>query len=148
MAFFVEHTSGVVCVAMEGDALDRLALPLMVPSRENEEALYTAFTVTTDARHGISTGISAADRARTVRLLADPASRAEDLRRPGHIFPLRYRPGGVLARPGHTEAAVDLARLAGCQPAGARTPFFLLGAVLALGPCLAPSMAQDLIWAK
>lgn len=144
MAFFVEHTSGVVCVAMEGDALDRLALPLMVPSRENEEALYTAFTVTTDARHGISTGISAADRARTVRLLADPASRAEDLRRPGHIFPLRYRPGGVLARPGHTEAAVDLARLAGCQPAGARTCFvsWLLCLLWDLASLL---MAQDIV---
>ena len=118
MAFFVEHTSGVVCVAMEGEALDRLALPLMVPSRENEEALYTAFTVTVDARKGISTGISAADRALTVRLLADPGSCAQDFRRPGHLFPLRYRPGGVLARPGHTEAAVDLSRLAGCQPAG------------------------------
>ena len=118
MAFFVEHTSGVVCIAMEGEALDRLALPLMVPSRENEEALYTAFTVTVDARNGISTGISAADRALTVRLLADPGSCAQDFRRPGHLFPLRYRPGGVLARPGHTEAAVDLSRLAGCQPAG------------------------------
>jgi len=95
----------------------------MVPSRENEEALYTAFTVTVDARRGISTGISAADRALTVRLLADPGSAAGDFRRPGHIFPLRYRPGGVLARPGHTEAAVDLARLAGCQPAGAAQPF-------------------------
>jgi 3,4-dihydroxy-2-butanone 4-phosphate synthase len=123
MAFFVEHTSGVVCIAMEGAALDRLALPLMVPSRENEEALYTAFTVTVDARRGISTGISAADRALTVRLLADPGSAAADFRRPGHMFPLRYRPGGVLARPGHTEAAVDLARLAGCQPAGAARPF-------------------------
>jgi 3,4-dihydroxy 2-butanone 4-phosphate synthase/GTP cyclohydrolase II len=116
MAFIVRHTSGVVCAPMTGDALDRLRVPLM--TAENEERMRTAYTVTVDARDGISTGISAADRARTIRLLADPASTPEDLVRPGHVFPLRAREGGVLVRPGHTEAAVDLARLAGRQPAG------------------------------
>ncbi|CAL8468929.1 g8470 [Coccomyxa elongata] len=117
--FLRKHTSGYICVGMEGDVLDRLQLPLMVSSAENDEAMYTAFTVTVDAREGISTGISAEDRARTLRLLADPAASPADFRRPGHINPLRSRPGGVLTRPGHTEAAVDMCRLAGCQPAGA-----------------------------
>jgi len=85
----------------------------MVASAENEEAMYTAFTVSVDLRRGITTGISAADRAATLRALADPATRAEDLRKPGHIFPLRAREGGVLVRPGHTEAAVDLSQYAG-----------------------------------
>eukprot|EP00887_Chlorella_sp_A99_P002081 scaffold21.g2081.t1 len=124
MAFVVNHTSGVVCVGMEGADLDRLRIPLMVSSAENEEAMCTAFTVTVDLREGTSTGISAADRAATLLALADPAARPEDFKRPGHIFPLRYRQarrgaiGGVLRRPGHTEASVDLARLAGCRPAG------------------------------
>ncbi|EFJ47614.1 hypothetical protein VOLCADRAFT_61351 [Volvox carteri f. nagariensis] len=118
MAFLVEHTSGVVCISMEGRDLDRLRLPLMVSSAENEESMYTAFTITVDLRDGITTGISAADRAKTIRRLADPNATAGDFRRPGHIFPLRYRPGGVLVRPGHTEAAVDLARLSGSFPAG------------------------------
>ncbi|EIE26942.1 3,4-dihydroxy-2-butanone 4-phosphate synthase [Coccomyxa subellipsoidea C-169] len=117
--FLRKHTSGYICVGMEGTVLDRLELPLMVSSAENDEAMYTAFTVTVDAREGISTGISAEDRARTLRLLADPAASAADFRRPGHINPLRSQPGGVLTRPGHTEAAVDMCRLAGCQPAGA-----------------------------
>mmetsp|Transcript_11224 Transcript_11224/g.24178 ORF Transcript_11224/g.24178 Transcript_11224/m.24178 type:complete len:481 (+) Transcript_11224:55-1497(+) len=118
MAFMVEYTSGVICIGMEGRDLDRLRLPLMVSSAENEEAMYTAFTVTVDLRDGITTGISAADRANTIRKLADPSARPEEFRRPGHIFPLRYRPGGVIVRPGHTEASVDLSRLAGCSPAG------------------------------
>jgi 3,4-dihydroxy 2-butanone 4-phosphate synthase / GTP cyclohydrolase II len=80
--------------------------------------MYTAFTVTTDLREGTTTGISASDRCQTIRALADPATRPEDLRRPGHIFPLIAQEGGVLKRPGHTEAAIDLARLAGCYPAG------------------------------
>jgi 3,4-dihydroxy 2-butanone 4-phosphate synthase/GTP cyclohydrolase II len=116
MAFVVRHTSGVVCVPMTGDALDRLRVPLM--TAQNEERMLTAYTVTVDARAGVTTGISAADRARTARVLADPASSPEDLVRPGHVFPLRAREGGVLVRPGHTEAAVDLARLAGRQPSG------------------------------
>ena len=111
LAFMRRHTSGLICVAMPGAALDRLALPLMV--QDNAESFQTAFTVSVDLRHGISTGISAADRAATLRALGDPASRAEDFVRPGHIFPLRARDDGVLARPGHTEAAMDLARVAG-----------------------------------
>ncbi len=117
VAFFLRHTSGVLCVAASGERLDALELPLMVPER-NTEALGTAFTVTVDAREGTTTGISAADRARTIRALADPATVPADLRRPGHVFPLRAREGGVLKRAGHTEAAVDLARLAGREPAG------------------------------
>jgi 3,4-dihydroxy 2-butanone 4-phosphate synthase/GTP cyclohydrolase II len=116
MAFFVRHTSGVVCMPMLGERLDELDLPLMVPV--NTESQRTAFTISVDARVGTSTGISAADRARTVATLIDPATRPSDLARPGHIFPLRYREGGVLKRAGHTEAAVDLARMAGAYPAG------------------------------
>lgn len=118
MHAIIEYTSGVVCVGMEGSDLDRLSIPLMINSRENDESMYTAFTVTVDLREGTSTGISAADRAATIRALADPAASPSDFRRPGHIFPLRSRPGGVLARPGHTEASVDLSRLAGCAPMG------------------------------
>lgn len=118
IAFMVEYTSGVICISLPGKDLARLQLPLMVSSEENEEAMYTAFTVTVDLKDGITTGISAADRAATIRKLADPTASPKDFRRPGHIFPLQYREGGVLVRPGHTEAAVDLARLAGCAPAG------------------------------
>ncbi|MEE2038572.1 bifunctional 3,4-dihydroxy-2-butanone-4-phosphate synthase/GTP cyclohydrolase II [Nocardiopsis sp. CT-R113] len=116
LAFMIRHTSGVVCVPLEGGDLDRLDLPLM--TARNEESLRTAYTVTVDAREGVSTGISAADRALTVRLLASAGSRPVDFVRPGHILPLRARPGGVLARRGHTEASVDFARLAGLRPAG------------------------------
>ncbi|MHB2027521.1 MAG: bifunctional 3,4-dihydroxy-2-butanone-4-phosphate synthase/GTP cyclohydrolase II [Acidimicrobiales bacterium] len=116
MAFFLEYTSGVFCVPLESDRADELDLPLMVVA--NTEAQRTAFTVSVDFRHGTTTGISAHDRARTVRALIDPSTRASDLNRPGHIFPLRYRNGGVLKRAGHTEATVDLCRLAGKQPAG------------------------------
>ena len=118
MAYLVEYSSGVVCVGMEGADLDRLRLPLMVSSAENEESMYTAFTITVDLREGISTGISAADRTKTVQHMANPKATAGEFRRPGHIFPLRCRPGGVLVRPGHTEAAVDLSRLAGSSPVG------------------------------
>ncbi|MGI8684832.1 MAG: bifunctional 3,4-dihydroxy-2-butanone-4-phosphate synthase/GTP cyclohydrolase II [Acidimicrobiales bacterium] len=116
ITFFVKHTSGVICMPMLGEDLDRLALPLMVI--DNTESQRTAFTVSVDYRPGTSTGISAADRAATIRALIDPATDPADLSRPGHIFPLRYRTGGVLKRAGHTEAAVDLARLAGLRPAG------------------------------
>jgi 3,4-dihydroxy 2-butanone 4-phosphate synthase / GTP cyclohydrolase II len=116
MAFMVRHTSGVICMPLEGRRLDELQLPMMVS--ENTTAYRTAFTVSVDAKRGTTTGISAADRATTVRALIDPESRPDDLARPGHIFPLRYRDGGVLKRAGHTEAAVDLARLAGLAPAG------------------------------
>ncbi|GAA3742860.1 bifunctional 3,4-dihydroxy-2-butanone-4-phosphate synthase/GTP cyclohydrolase II [Salinactinospora qingdaonensis] len=116
LAFMIRYTSGVICVPMLGEDLDRLNLPLMTVG--NEESMRTAYTVTVDARHGVTTGISAADRARTIRLLGDTATTAGDLVRPGHVLPLRYRSGGVLTRRGHTEAAVDMARLAGRGSAG------------------------------
>jgi 3,4-dihydroxy 2-butanone 4-phosphate synthase / GTP cyclohydrolase II len=116
LAFTIRHTSGVICVPMLGEDLDRLRLPLM--TTQNTERMRTAFTVSVDARDGVTTGISAADRARTVRTLVDSATEPYELVRPGHVFPLRYTSGGVLRRPGHTEAAVDLARLAGLAPAG------------------------------
>ncbi|MFO8076509.1 MAG: bifunctional 3,4-dihydroxy-2-butanone-4-phosphate synthase/GTP cyclohydrolase II [Actinomycetota bacterium] len=116
MAFYVRHTSGLVCAPLEPSRADALDLPLMVDAPGDPHA--AAFTVSVDARKGVSTGISAADRAVTIRRLVDPDARASDFARPGHIFPLRYQPGGVLNRAGHTEAAVDLARLAGRAPAG------------------------------
>jgi len=116
LAFTIRHTSGVICVPMLGEELDRLQLPLM--TTQNNERMRTAFTVSVDARDGVTTGISAADRTRTVRRLVDSATEPYELVRPGHVFPLRYAPGGVLRRPGHTEAAVDLARLAGLPQAG------------------------------
>jgi len=116
LAFTIRHSSGVICVPMLGEELDRLQLPLM--TTQNNERMRTAFTVSVDARDGVTTGISAADRSRTVRTLVDSATEPYELVRPGHVFPLRYMPGGVLRRPGHTEAAVDLAQLAGLPPAG------------------------------
>ena len=116
IAFLVRHTSGLLCVAMTGESLDRLDIPLMVGT--NTDGLGTAFTVSVDHVASTTTGISAGDRASTIRALVDPAARAADFARPGHVFPLRARAGGVLQRPGHTEAAVDLARLAGLAPAG------------------------------
>ncbi|HVJ97335.1 MAG TPA: bifunctional 3,4-dihydroxy-2-butanone-4-phosphate synthase/GTP cyclohydrolase II, partial [Acidimicrobiia bacterium] len=106
------------CLPLEGERLDDLQLPLMVTGAENTEGQRTAFTVSVDAKVGTTTGISAADRAATIQALIDSETVASDLARPGHIFPLRYRDGGVLKRAGHTEAAVDLARLAGCFPSG------------------------------
>jgi 3,4-dihydroxy 2-butanone 4-phosphate synthase/GTP cyclohydrolase II len=117
MGFMIRHTSGVVCVPMPGEWLDRMNIPPM--TSVNEDAKGTAYTVSVDAKVGVSTGISAADRARTVLVLADERSTASDVTRPGHTFPLRAVPGGVLRRAGHTEAAVDLARLAGLPPVGA-----------------------------
>lgn len=111
LALFCRHGSGYICAPMSHERADDLRLPLMVA--RGEESLGTAFTVTVDARHGISTGISAADRSRTLALLADPSTVAADLVRPGHVLPLRAHPGGLQARPGHTEAAVELTRLAG-----------------------------------
>ncbi|MBI2169477.1 MAG: bifunctional 3,4-dihydroxy-2-butanone-4-phosphate synthase/GTP cyclohydrolase II [Actinobacteria bacterium] len=116
IGFMVRHTSGVICTPLPGERLDELQLPLMVA--ENTESMRTAFTISVDARSGVTTGISAADRSATIQALIDPATRPDDLARPGHIFPLRYREGGVLRRAGHTEASVDLARLAGLYPAG------------------------------
>ncbi|MFA6574544.1 MAG: bifunctional 3,4-dihydroxy-2-butanone-4-phosphate synthase/GTP cyclohydrolase II [Nocardioides sp.] len=116
MAFTIRYSSGVICVPMPARMLDRLEIPLMTP--HNKDKLRTAYTISVDARDGVSTGISAADRAHTVRVLADSATEPWEITRPGHVFPLRYRQGGVLVRRGHTEAAVDLATLAGLTPAG------------------------------
>ncbi len=117
VAFFVRHTSGVICVALTGERCDALGLPLMVA--DNTEYQRTAFTHTVDYRHGTTTGISASDRTATIRALADSGVSWADFNRPGHLFPLRARDGGVLKRAGHTEAAVDLAGMAGLEPAGA-----------------------------
>lgn len=116
VAFMVRHTSGYICAPLTGAECDRLDLPPMYHT--NQDRRGTAYRVTVDAREGVTTGISAADRARTIGLLADPATRPADLSRPGHVVPLRACAGGVLRRPGHTEAAVDLAVLAGLRPAG------------------------------
>ena len=117
MAWTIRHTSGYICAPMPEVSADRLGLPLMVA--DNRDPLRTAYTVTVDAAAGVTTGISAADRAHTIRLLAQEGSTASDFRRPGHVVPLRARDGGVLVRGGHTEAAVDLCRLAGLAPVGA-----------------------------
>jgi 3,4-dihydroxy-2-butanone 4-phosphate synthase len=116
MAFLVRHSSGLVCVGMPAPRLQALELPQMVT--HNADPFRTAFTVSVDYKYGTTSGISAADRALTLRALAEPDSQADDFHRPGHIFPLRARRGGVLERPGHTEAAHDLAALAGLQPVG------------------------------
>jgi 3,4-dihydroxy 2-butanone 4-phosphate synthase / GTP cyclohydrolase II len=138
VAWTVRHSSGLLCAPMPDDVADRLRLPAMV--RDNEDPRGTAYTVSVDARTGISTGISAADRARTLRLLADPTTAPDDLVRPGHVLPLRARPGGVLERAGHTEASVDLCRLAGLAPVAViaelvhdEGTMMRLPAVLALG---------------
>jgi len=117
VAFMVRYTSGYLCVPLDGAICDRLGLLPMYAVNQDKHG--TAYTVTVDAKNGVGTGISASDRATTMRLLADPSSIAEDFTKPGHVVPLRAKDGGVLRRPGHTEAAVDLARLAGLQPAGA-----------------------------
>jgi 3,4-dihydroxy 2-butanone 4-phosphate synthase/GTP cyclohydrolase II len=111
VGFFVRYTSGIICQPMLRERLEQLRLPPMVP--DNTETHRTAFTISVDYRHGTTTGISAHDRSRTIRALGDPASRPEDFARPGHIFPLRYTEGGVLCRAGHTEATIDLVRMAG-----------------------------------
>ena len=116
VAFMIRHTSGIICVPMEEDRLVRLDLPQMVAS--NSESHRTDFTVSVDVRAGTTTGVSSSDRAATIHALADARSNPLDFARPGHIFPLRSRRGGVLVRTGHTEAAVDLCRLAGVQPVG------------------------------
>jgi 3,4-dihydroxy 2-butanone 4-phosphate synthase/GTP cyclohydrolase II len=117
MAFMIRHTSGVICAPCEPERLARLDLPPMV--ERNQEPHRCVFTVSVDYLPGMTTGISALERARTLNALADPDATAADFIRPGHIFPLKYAPGGVLVRSGHTEAALDLCRLAGCQPAAA-----------------------------
>ena len=122
LAFTIRHARGLICVPMLGEDLDRLQLPPM--TSDNQEHMGTAFTISVDARDGITTGISAADRARTIRTLVDSATEPYEIVRPGHVFPLRYAEGGVLRRAGHTEAAVDLARLAGLTPAGVVAEIF------------------------
>ena len=116
VSFMVRYCSGIICVPMQAERLEELNLPLMAP--DNSDPMGTAFTVSVDARKGTTTGISAGDRATTIKALIDDTTKPHDLARPGHIFPLRYTEGGVLRRAGHTEAAVDLARLAGLYPAG------------------------------
>ncbi|MET0147300.1 MAG: 3,4-dihydroxy-2-butanone-4-phosphate synthase [Ilumatobacteraceae bacterium] len=116
IAFFLQHTSGVICATLTSARARQLALAPMV--QQNTESQRTAFLVTVDYRHGTTTGISAVDRAATINALVDPATVPDDLLRPGHIFPLEAREGGVLKRAGHTEAAIDLARMAGCAPVG------------------------------
>jgi 3,4-dihydroxy 2-butanone 4-phosphate synthase len=115
MALFIREGSGIVCLCMTEEALSKLELPQMVSS--NESCFQTAFTVTIDAREGITTGVSARDRVMTIRAAVDTDAKPHDLVRPGHVFPLRAAPGGVLARQGHTEGSVDLARMAGMKPA-------------------------------
>ncbi|MDX8054745.1 3,4-dihydroxy-2-butanone-4-phosphate synthase [Lentzea sp. BCCO 10_0798] len=114
LAFYVRQTSGLICAPVAPEVADRMRLPLMVQDNEDPEG--TAYTVSIDATNGIDSGISAADRAHTLRVLADPASTPQDVRRPGHVFPLRAKAGGLSERRGHTEAAVELMRLAGFQP--------------------------------
>ena len=114
--FMARHARGLVCMSLTAERVDQLGIPMMVPS--NSDLFGTPFTVPVDARHGVTTGISAADRARTVQVLIDPATTLDDLVMPGHLFPLRAREGGVLVRAGQTEAVVDLAKLAGLYPSG------------------------------
>ncbi len=116
MGWTIRHSSGVICIPLRGDRAERLELPPM--AIVNQDAKGTAYTVSCDAAAGVSTGIGATDRSLTARVLADPASRPAQLTRPGHIFPLRAVDGGVRERAGHTEAAVELCRLAGCEPVG------------------------------
>ena len=114
--FMAKNGRGLICVSLTGERLDELNIPLMV--QNNSSKHYTAFTVSVEARHRVSTGISAADRAETIKALVDSGTRPDDILRPGHTFPLRARDGGVLVRAGHTEASVDLSRLAGLYPSG------------------------------
>ena len=115
--FMAKHGRGLICVPTTGERLKQLGIEQMVT--QNRESFRTDFQISVDAAKGITTGISAADRARTIQVMADPTAVPDDLVQPGHVFPLRARPGGVLQRAGHTEAAVDLVKLAGCRPMGA-----------------------------
>ena len=116
MAMLIRECSGIVCLCLTPEQADRLDLPPMV--EQNTSRNQTAFTVSIEAAEGVSTGVSASDRVATVRAATAPGASSTDLRRPGHVFPLRAKPGGVLERPGHTEATVDLMRLAGLEPCG------------------------------
>ncbi len=143
IAFFVRHTSGVICVGLTGERCDELGLTPMVVANQNTESHGTAFTVTVDLAEGMTIGISAADRSATLRALADPTVGASSFNRPGHIFPLRARSGGVLKRIGHTEASVDLARLAGRAPAGVLCELVLDGGDMACGAADLRRFADD-----
>ena len=116
LAFAIRHSTGIICAPMTAQEIGRLGIPMM--TEHNTDPKRTAFTLSADARTGVTTGVSAADRARTLRVLADPGSAPTDLVHPGHVFPLRAREGGILTRRGHTEAAVDLMRLSGNRPVG------------------------------
>jgi 3,4-dihydroxy 2-butanone 4-phosphate synthase/GTP cyclohydrolase II len=138
--FMAKHGRGLICVALTGQRLEELRIPMMV--QQNTSAFETAFAVSVDAKEGTTTGISAHDRARTIQVLLDPATRPEDLAMPGHIFPLRAREGGVLVRAGQTEAAVDLARLAGLYPAGVICEIMAEDGTMARLPQLEQFVAQ------
>ncbi|KAL3586631.1 hypothetical protein D5086_013498 [Populus alba] len=116
VSFLIKNGSGIVSVGMKEEDLERLKLPLMSPETENEDSSAPTLTITVDAKSGTCTGVSASDRAKTVLALSSPETKPEDFRRPGHVFPLKYRNGGVLRRAGHTEAYVDLVMLAGLPP--------------------------------
>jgi 3,4-dihydroxy 2-butanone 4-phosphate synthase/GTP cyclohydrolase II len=134
ISFMLKYTSGIICVPLSGERLDELHIPMMVG---NNTAQYgTAFTISVDAREGVTTGVSAADRARTIQVLADPESHPHDLVSPGHIYPLRARDGGVLVRAGHTEATVDLCMLAGLQPAAVLCEMMNVDGTMMRGPQL------------
>src|SRR6185503_20276865 len=134
--FMATHGRGLVCLPMEGERLDALQIPLMV--QDGTALRGTAFCVSIEAKRDVTTGISAADRARTIRLAVDPTTQPSDLARPGHVFPLRARPGGVLKRAGHTEAIVDLCRLAGLAPAGVLCEIMNADGTMARLPELVP----------
>ncbi|MBP1625613.1 MAG: 3,4-dihydroxy-2-butanone 4-phosphate synthase [Holophagaceae bacterium] len=140
IAFMATHGRGLICVAMEGERLDHLHIPLMV--QDNSSPFETAFCVTVEAREGTSTGISAGDRAQTIRKLIDPAAKSSDFVKPGHMFPLRARSGGVLTRTGQTEASVDLARLAGLHPSGVICEIMKDDGTMARVPDLVPFCQQ------
>ena len=139
--FMVTHARGQLCMPMTAERLQELDIPLL-PSRNSDSAMPTAFTMPVDYAIGTSTGISAEDRAATIRALIDPDARPQDFIQPGHLFPLRYHEGGVLVRPGHTEAIVDLCRLAGLYPAGVVCEIMKNDGTMARFPDLVP-MARD-----
>ena len=140
IAFMATHGRGLICVSLEGPLLDKLQIPMMV--RDNSSPFETAFCISVEAREGTTTGISAGDRARTIQALIDPASKPYDFVKPGHMFPLRARQGGVLTRTGQTEASVDLARLAGLHPSGVICEIMKEDGTMARVPDLVPFCRQ------
>lgn len=134
--FMAREARGLICIAMTGEALDRLKIPMMVPAEQNRSAFGSPFTISVEARHGVSTGISVYDRAKTIQTLIDPTSTYQDIVMPGHVFPLRAHDEGVLGRRGHTEAGVDLARLAGLTPAAVLCEIMALDGSMARLPDL------------